>query len=66
MELVILCASFIDLQGHDWMCALNFSIMPFHKFDSIVVLGDLNCNFLENNNAVLECLSTYGFTQVVE
>nr|CAI5841258.1 unnamed protein product [Callosobruchus analis] len=36
------------------------------EFDNIVVLGDLNCNFLENGNPVLECLSTYGFTQVIE
>nr|CAI5830915.1 unnamed protein product [Callosobruchus analis] len=36
------------------------------EFDNIVVLGDFNSNFLESNNKILECLSCYGFHQVIK
>nr|CAI5853390.1 unnamed protein product [Callosobruchus analis] len=36
------------------------------EFDNIVVLGDFNSNFLECNNKILECLSCYGFQQVIK
>nr|CAH7755753.1 unnamed protein product [Callosobruchus chinensis] len=44
------------------------SVLPkcLVEFDNIILLGDFNSNFLENDNKILECLSCYGFQQVIK
>nr|CAH7757863.1 unnamed protein product [Callosobruchus chinensis] len=44
------------------------SVLPkcLVEFDKIILLGDFNSNFLENDNKILECLSCYGFQQVIK
>ena len=50
------------------MESVHFSCM---KIDEILVLGDLNCNFLGNNNTSLLSkleflLGSYNFKQLIE
>nr|CAH7757971.1 unnamed protein product [Callosobruchus chinensis] len=44
------------------------SVLPkcLVEFDNIILLGDFNSNFLENDNKILESLSCYGFQQVIK
>nr|CAH7755017.1 unnamed protein product [Callosobruchus chinensis] len=35
------------------------------EYDNIIILGDLNINFLIQDNKVSQCFKSYGLTQII-